>query len=196
MQTIGDQIRTIREALGMTQTQLAERSGLTQSMIAGIETGERDNPSFATVNKLAEGLNCSFVSQLSPKKDIPVFRGTAKLCNVETKKCIKVKTGFGLDTGANVSFTSERSIPVLKEKLGEFKSGTVTVGTPTGPSNLIRTESIMLCVKKSCAKGLSFIPALLPVDIMLGSDFLRANKCKIDFEGTSLICNNRKIKFT
>lgn len=73
MQTIGDQIRTVREALGMTQTQLAERSGLTQSMIAGIEGGKRSNPSFATIHKLAEAMNCSFISQLSPKKDIPVF---------------------------------------------------------------------------------------------------------------------------
>ena len=73
MQTIGDQIRMTREALGMTQVQLAARSGLTQSMVAGIETGERDNPSFATVSKLAEALNCSFISQLSPKKNIRVF---------------------------------------------------------------------------------------------------------------------------
>lgn len=73
METIGDQIKTIRRALGMTQAQLAERSGLAQSMIARIEKDEKWNPNFTTINKLAEALNCSFTGQLIPKKDIPIF---------------------------------------------------------------------------------------------------------------------------
>lgn len=58
----------------MTQAQLAERGGFTQSMIARIEKGGRIDPSFATIRKLADALTCNFISQkISPKKDIPVF---------------------------------------------------------------------------------------------------------------------------
>ena len=71
MQTIGDQMRSIREALGMTQEQLAERSSLTQSMIAEIENGKRPNLNLSTIRKLAEGLSCEPIVQILPKKDIP-----------------------------------------------------------------------------------------------------------------------------
>ena len=70
MQSIGDQIRSLREVLGMTQEQLAERSGLSQSMIADIENGRRANLTTPTINKLAEGLNCKYECRLIPQKDI------------------------------------------------------------------------------------------------------------------------------
>lgn len=67
---MGDQIRTMRESLGMTQEQLAERSGLTQSVIADIENGRRNNLQLSTVQKLATALNCEPLFQMIPKKDI------------------------------------------------------------------------------------------------------------------------------
>ena len=70
MQSLGDQIKNIREALGMTQAQLAERSGLAQSMIAEIERGKRENLGLSTIKKLAEGLNCQSLVQFLPKKDL------------------------------------------------------------------------------------------------------------------------------
>ena len=71
MQSLGDQIRIIRDELGMTQAQLAQRSGLTQSMIADIENGKRANLTLPTIFKLAEGLHCQYVSQFQPIKNIP-----------------------------------------------------------------------------------------------------------------------------
>ncbi|MBI4358607.1 MAG: helix-turn-helix domain-containing protein [Candidatus Omnitrophica bacterium] len=70
MQSIGEQIKGLRQTLGMTQEQLAERSGLSQSMIADIENGRRLNLTTPTITKLAQGLNCHYVSQLIPVKDI------------------------------------------------------------------------------------------------------------------------------
>lgn len=70
MQSIGDQIRSIREVLGMTQEQLAQRSGLNQSLIAEIERGKRENLNLSTIKKLAEGLNCQSLVQLLPTKNI------------------------------------------------------------------------------------------------------------------------------
>jgi transcriptional regulator with XRE-family HTH domain len=68
--SIGSQIRQIREALGMTQSQLAERSNLQQSVIAEIEGGKRTDLCLTTIAKLAGGLNCQSVVQLVPQRKI------------------------------------------------------------------------------------------------------------------------------
>ena len=74
MQTLGDQVKQIRLALGMTQQQLAERSGLAQSVIAGIEAGKRESMTLPTIQKLAGGLNCQFAPQLILTKDVETLR--------------------------------------------------------------------------------------------------------------------------
>ncbi len=71
--SIGLQIRQIREAMGMTQLQLAERSNLRQSFIAEIESGKRTDLCLTTVAKLAGGLNCQSVVQMVPQKKIHDF---------------------------------------------------------------------------------------------------------------------------
>lgn len=68
--SIGSQIRQIREALGMTQQQLAERSHLQQSVVAEIENGKRKDLCLTTIARLADGLNCQPVVQLVPQKKI------------------------------------------------------------------------------------------------------------------------------
>jgi predicted DNA-binding mobile mystery protein A len=122
MQTIGDQIRTIREALGMTQVQLAERSGLAQSMIAGIETGERSNPNFATVNKLAEALNCSFISQLSPNQDIPIF--LEEQSDRLARKIVAISSGSSAIELQSPSpkAVEQQILEIKKDLLGKHKS--------------------------------------------------------------------------
>jgi transcriptional regulator with XRE-family HTH domain len=51
----GREVRRIREDIGLTQEQLAERSGLSSIYIGTIENGKRD-PSLSTVYSLAKGL--------------------------------------------------------------------------------------------------------------------------------------------
>jgi ribosome-binding protein aMBF1 (putative translation factor) len=53
---LGEQIRELRAARGLTQAQLAERTGTTQSVIARLEAGERV-PSLATLERVATALN-------------------------------------------------------------------------------------------------------------------------------------------
>ncbi len=122
MQTIGDQIRTVREALGMTQIQLAERSGLSQSMIAEIERGQRKNPNFATIHKLAEALNCNFISQLSPKKDIPVF--LEEQSNYLARKIVAISSGSSAIELQSPSpkAVEEQILQIKKDLLGRHKS--------------------------------------------------------------------------
>ncbi|MGG0739568.1 helix-turn-helix domain-containing protein [Niallia taxi] len=55
LELFGSKIREIRKAKGLTQEELAERCGLQNTYIGGIERGER-NISLQSVDKLAEGL--------------------------------------------------------------------------------------------------------------------------------------------
>lgn len=52
---LGEQMRELRAARGLTQVQLAERMGTTQSVIARLEAGERV-PTLATLERVAVAL--------------------------------------------------------------------------------------------------------------------------------------------
>jgi transcriptional regulator with XRE-family HTH domain len=52
----GHYLRERREALGMTQTEVAERTGLTRQTVRLIEAGRIDRPHRLTVNALARVL--------------------------------------------------------------------------------------------------------------------------------------------
>lgn len=54
----GEAIRKARTAAGLTQEDLADRSGLDRSYIGGVERGER-NPTLSVIEKIAAGLGVS-----------------------------------------------------------------------------------------------------------------------------------------
>ena len=58
--TIGEQVRTWREAQGLSQRDLAERSGVFYTVIARLELGQTD-PRLSTLIKLAEALGIDMV---------------------------------------------------------------------------------------------------------------------------------------
>ena len=62
-------ISAVRQALGMTAKQLAERVGLSQPRIAKIELNE-NNLKISTMKKIAEGLDCDFVYSFVPKSSL------------------------------------------------------------------------------------------------------------------------------
>jgi DNA-binding XRE family transcriptional regulator len=62
--TLGERLRLRREQAGLTQTALAERSGLPQEMISDLERGQHE-PRFATLEKYARGLGLSMSDLLS-----------------------------------------------------------------------------------------------------------------------------------
>lgn len=51
----GNAVRNARTAAGLTQEDLAYRSGLDRSYIGGVERGER-NPTLSVIEKIADGL--------------------------------------------------------------------------------------------------------------------------------------------
>jgi transcriptional regulator with XRE-family HTH domain len=49
-------VKKSREALGLTQAQLAKKAGVTEAYISMLESGVRKNPSLPTLKKIARAL--------------------------------------------------------------------------------------------------------------------------------------------
>jgi transcriptional regulator with XRE-family HTH domain len=62
---VGGNVRTIRQAKGMTQEQLAEQSGFSQQYISDLERGRR-NPTVVTLYELAQALGSTPVDLIKP----------------------------------------------------------------------------------------------------------------------------------
>ena len=64
-------IRALRDAMGMTSTQLAKRIGVDQSRITRLEKAEVDGAaSIRTLREAAEGLGCTLVYALVPNQPL------------------------------------------------------------------------------------------------------------------------------
>lgn len=64
-------LRAVREAMGMSVTQLAERTGLSSAEVERIEhSSSAAGGSFADLRRLADALNCSFVWGLVPHQSL------------------------------------------------------------------------------------------------------------------------------
>jgi predicted transcriptional regulator len=63
---IADQVTERRAALGLSQRELAELTGTTQSAIARLEAGGRP-PRIDTLLRIAEALDCDLVVELRPR---------------------------------------------------------------------------------------------------------------------------------
>lgn len=55
---VGENVKNARIAMGITQEELAERSGFSQQYISGVECGRR-NPTIVTIYELAQALGVS-----------------------------------------------------------------------------------------------------------------------------------------
>lgn len=63
------QIKQIREALGMTQKQVANKIKSTQQQYSSIEKGNT-NPTLNTLNRIAESLNCKLQINFIPNEEL------------------------------------------------------------------------------------------------------------------------------
>ncbi len=59
----GEAVRKSRVRVGLTQEDLAERSGIDRSYIGGVERGER-NPTLVVICKIADGLGIQLAELL------------------------------------------------------------------------------------------------------------------------------------
>lgn len=62
---VGRNVRRIRQRIGLTQEQFADRSGFSQQYLSGLEQGRR-NPTVVTLYELARALGVSHVELVFP----------------------------------------------------------------------------------------------------------------------------------
>ncbi|MDR5617378.1 helix-turn-helix transcriptional regulator [Arsenophonus sp.] len=65
---ICDNIRTRREALGMTREELAEKTQISFSQLSKIERNEQKNPTIQSIIAISTALNCSVDELIYNKK--------------------------------------------------------------------------------------------------------------------------------
>lgn len=64
-------VKTVRNALGMTTQQLAERMGLARGRIVQLENAEKnDAVTLRSLKKAAEAMNCELIYAIVPKKSL------------------------------------------------------------------------------------------------------------------------------
>jgi len=118
-------IRAIRDALGMSARQLAERLGVAQQAVARIEQDEIDGSvTIKTMRRIAEQLNCQFVYGFVPKTSLKeTIQTRAK--QVAEKRLSEANQTMALE---DQSLYAKENTQVLSEMINEL--------VDTGPSNL------------------------------------------------------------
>lgn len=61
------QIKTIRKRLSMSQSELAEKAGITQAYLSALETGSKTNPSLKTLKSIADVMEVEVVDLIYAK---------------------------------------------------------------------------------------------------------------------------------
>jgi transcriptional regulator with XRE-family HTH domain len=65
---VGQNVKRIRQDRGLTQEELAERSGFSQQYISGLEQGRR-NPTIVSIYELATALGVSHMELVRPNEE-------------------------------------------------------------------------------------------------------------------------------
>lgn len=68
-----DSLAAARRQLGITQSELAQRTGIAQGAISRIESGKA-NPSIKTLTRLADGLGMNVALGFVPRSDLGALK--------------------------------------------------------------------------------------------------------------------------
>lgn len=129
------EIRSLREKIGLTQTQLAEEAGVTQAYIAKIETGKVD-PKISTLEKISKALQeATSEEQLTAKQimEKPI---------ISAKPSDKIKKAIKLMESNDIS-----QIPIIEKntQTGSLTEETILHEIATG-------EKLLKLVNKKVKK--------------------------------------------
>ena len=86
---IKDNLKRIRKEKGLTQKELATKSGLSFSMVSKLESGEQINPSNETIQKLASALDVITAELLVDKNEL-LEKWNIELNNDQLSKELKL----------------------------------------------------------------------------------------------------------
>lgn len=106
-------LRTIREFLGMTTTQLAKKINVTQPRVINLEKNEK-NTKISTMERIADALNCDFIYAFIPRENIDDI-----IYNQARKKASKIlqKVNKNMELENQLSDSDEMLEDLIKELL-------------------------------------------------------------------------------
>lgn len=110
-------VKTIREALGMSASQLGRRVGLHQSRVSRLESAEKKgNLKLSSLQKIAKGLGMKFVygfvSNLTLEE---IFKERAK--NIASKRLERLRTTMSLEKQGLSSGEEKKAFDDMVEKI-------------------------------------------------------------------------------
>lgn len=106
-------LKTIREFLGMTTTQLAKKINVAQPRVINLEKNEK-NTKISTMERIADALNCDFVYAFIPREKIDDI-----IYNQAKKKALKILNRVNKNMGLEnqLSDNEDTLEEVIKELL-------------------------------------------------------------------------------
>ena len=111
-------LKTIREFLGMTTTQLAKRLEISQPRIVAMEKNER-NIKISTMERIADVLNCDFSYAFVPRENIDDI-----IYNQAKKKAQKILDKVNKNMGLENQLA--KTDDLLKDIIEEFLDGNIS----------------------------------------------------------------------
>lgn len=163
------EIKKIRKKLGLTQFDLAKKSGVSQSLIAKIEAGRLD-PSYSNTKKIFAALDELTKKEELTAKEIMNKKIISVNANESVINVIKLMKKYGFsqmpveERGKIVGLITERSLleiigtPKAELRVKEIMEECPPIITPETRleviSNLLKHFSIVLVAKKGEYKGL------------------------------------------
>lgn len=110
-------VRSIREVLGLTARQLADRLDLTQSAVSQLERAEKEGRiTLNTLRSVAEAINCDLVYALVPRRSLEsIIRNRARY--VAEQRMEKVWHSMALEAQETSLEEKQRQISDLTEEL-------------------------------------------------------------------------------
>ena len=88
----GELVREARRRAGLTQKELADRAGTTQSAIARLESG-RSTPSLDTVERLLRLCGFQLIVEIAPYDDSDVVQAAARLRQSPEARLVDMQSG-------------------------------------------------------------------------------------------------------
>lgn len=141
----GQRLQQLRKAAGLTQAELAQRSGLSAKSIAALERGRRQHPHPPTVRALAQALGLS-------EGERAAFAATSavRATPVETGgSLLQPGEAFGSFTGTDGASKTHAGIPILTTKLY----------LPQPSSDIVRRTRLHTRLERAIAGTLTVIAA-------------------------------------
>ena len=111
-------LKTIREFLGMTTTQLAKRLEISQPRIVAMEKNER-NIKISTMERIADVLNCDFSYAFVPRENIDDI-----IYNQAKKKAQKILNKVNKNMGLENQLA--KTDDLLKDIIEELLDGNIS----------------------------------------------------------------------